>query len=90
MTYAYTYAAGDVSSRAELFKQWQEVMTDPELTRKFSCSCTILPSGVQLSGTFFGSEEEFAASGILQRIPAAGRGCVRFISLLGILGLWRF
>ncbi|KAL3494849.1 hypothetical protein BJX62DRAFT_233820 [Aspergillus germanicus] len=72
MTYAYTYAAGDVSSRAELFKQWQEVMTDPELTRKFSCSCTILPSGVQLSGTFFGSEEEFAESGILQRIPAAG------------------
>lgn len=60
----------------QVFKQWQDLVADPELDRRFGTEFTMHELGVIISGTFYGTEEEFTASGIPDRIPKGNTSLV--------------
>jgi Berberine and berberine like len=65
--FSYTMSSSRFSSMADTFKDWQYVIIDPKLSRKLYTQVELTSRGMKLSGTFFGSEEEFRAQNIAQR-----------------------
>lgn len=51
---------------------WQEVVADPKLDRRFSTLFIVDEGEVTLTATFYGTRAEFEASGIPGRMPAGG------------------
>ncbi|PYH95698.1 glucooligosaccharide oxidase [Aspergillus ellipticus CBS 707.79] len=87
--YSFTFGIGSTSSRANLFKQWQSFITQPDLTRKFASICTILDGSMVISGTYFGSKSEYDALGLDTQFPGMTNSTVIVISdWLGLLAQW--
>lgn len=81
--YTYKVALGAQASMAPVFAAWQKLAGDAALDRRFSTLFIAEPLGALITGTFYGSEAEYAASGIPQRLPAGG---VLDVKVLGWLG----
>ncbi|KAA8650822.1 hypothetical protein EYZ11_006203 [Aspergillus tanneri] len=89
VVYTYTLNLGDAKSRAAVFKQWQSLITDPQLSRKFASVCTITGPAMVISGTYFGSEAEFNTLGLAGRLPGVtNSSTVVFTDWLGLLAHW--
>ncbi|RJE27475.1 glucooligosaccharide oxidase [Aspergillus sclerotialis] len=87
--YSYTFAFGNTSTRANLFKKWQSFISDSRLTRKFASIFTILPGSVVISGTFFGTKAEYDSLGFEDKFPGyANSNVVVFRDWLGLVGSW--
>ncbi|KAK7443398.1 hypothetical protein CaCOL14_012134 [Colletotrichum acutatum] len=67
----YSYAITFAKHRdlAPVFKQWQDLISDPELDRRFSSEFVMQELGVAITATFYGTEDEFKKTGIPDRIP---------------------
>ncbi|KAF5005986.1 hypothetical protein FDECE_7612 [Fusarium decemcellulare] len=72
--YSYNIAFGDQADTAELYKEWQELVADPDLDWRFSSLFVVHPLGALVSGTFFGTEAEFNKTGIADRLPGVDDG----------------
>lgn len=57
--YSFTWSIGDSQTKAAVFKNWQKLISNETLTRKFSSELLISDAGIIVSGTYFGSREEF-------------------------------
>lgn len=57
--YSYTFDFGDTSSRAQLFKNWQQFISNPDLSRKFASDFVVMEGAVIVSGEYFGPRDEF-------------------------------
>ncbi|CAA9958413.1 FAD-linked oxidoreductase YvdP protein [Pyrenophora teres f. maculata] len=68
--YSYTFQGGSVASRANAFKQWQKLITDPSLSRKFASTFVLSEGLTVVTGTFFGTQAEFDSLNITSRLPA--------------------
>jgi hypothetical protein len=59
--YSYTLELGSFPSLAQAFKNWQSFVAKPDLDRKLYTQVTLCAIGMIISGTYFGSQEEFDA-----------------------------
>ncbi|KAL1860570.1 hypothetical protein VTK73DRAFT_7278 [Phialemonium thermophilum] len=70
--YTYTISFGSASAMATAFRDWQRLILDPGLDRRFGTTFILQPLGILITGTFYGSQREFEASGILDGFPKGG------------------
>ncbi|KAF2832765.1 FAD-binding domain-containing protein [Ophiobolus disseminans] len=86
--YSYTFATNAPAA----FKQWQKLISDPELSRKFA-SQFILTEQLGavitvITGAFFGSQQEFDSLNITSRLPSAAASNIELKDWLGAIGKW--
>jgi hypothetical protein len=86
--YAYSIKVGSTQKRAALFKNWQAYMSNPELTRKLASTLTLLEDTMAITGTFFGTKEEYDNLKIDTLFPGANGSAVVFQDWLGLVGHW--
>ncbi|GLA18506.1 hypothetical protein AnigIFM62618_006155 [Aspergillus niger] len=87
--YTFTFGLGSTSARADLFKKWQSFISQPDLTRKFASICTLLDHVLVISGTFFGTKEEYDALGLEDQFPGHTNSTVIvFTDWLGLVAQW--
>lgn len=86
--YEYTLKIGGTEERASLFKQWQAYISNPQLTRKLASTLTLLEDTLIITGTFFGTEEEYKALDIGSQFPGANGSAIVFQDWLGLVGDW--
>lgn len=67
--YSFSLTFAKHADLVPVFKQWQDLVSDPDLDRRFGTEFTMHELGVIISATFYGTEEEFKATGIPDRIP---------------------
>lgn len=70
--YTYSFSFGQQKDMAPVFEQWQDLVYDPNLDRRFSTLFIAEPLGALITGTFYGTKEEFDQTGISQKIPGGG------------------
>ncbi|KAM0329532.1 hypothetical protein ACHAQA_004841 [Verticillium albo-atrum] len=61
---------------APVFEAWQDLISDPDLDRRFGSEFVMHELGAIITGTFYGTEEEFEATGIPDRIPTGKKTIV--------------
>lgn len=87
--YSFTFSFGDHAPMAGLFKAWQDFISDPDLTRKFASVVTVAPLSMIISGTYFGSKEEFDALNFEERFSDnTNSTVVVFEDWLGLVAQW--
>lgn len=87
--YSYNLHGGDSKSKAEAFKQWQKLIADPELSRKFASQFILTEQfGAIVTGTFFGSQQEFDSLNISSRLPFKDENVIELKDWLGVVGHW--
>ncbi|EEY23867.1 conserved hypothetical protein [Verticillium alfalfae VaMs.102] len=59
-----------------VFEAWQNLISDPDLDRRFGSEFVMHELGAIITGTFFGTEAEFEATGIPDRIPTGKKSVV--------------
>lgn len=68
--YSYSIHGGNAAAKADAFKQWQKLISDPTLSRKFASQYILTEQlGAIITGTFFGSQQEFDSLNISARLP---------------------
>jgi len=65
----YSISWGDARGMATTFKQWQDVISDPKLDRRFGSQLIISELGILIESTFYGTADELRATGIPDRLP---------------------
>ena len=78
--YTFEFNMGDPSQRAKLFTDWQDFISTPDLSRKFSTLLTILQGSVIISGNFYGSKEEYDQLGLDKHFPIPDKGNVAVLT----------
>jgi hypothetical protein len=67
--YSYSFEEGSFASMAQTFKNWQNLISDPQLSRKLYTQVTLFGAGMIISGTFFGTKDEFDAINLQNLFP---------------------
>jgi hypothetical protein len=65
---SYTFAFGE-HDMAKVFKAWHDLVYDPNLDRRLGTLFVITGVGTVIEAIFYGTQEEFTASGITARLP---------------------
>ena len=87
--YSYTISGGSAESNSAAFKQWQKLITDPNLSRKFATTFVLTDHLITITGTFFGTQAEFDSLKIASRIPDIQVGhSTEVKNWLGVVGKW--
>jgi hypothetical protein len=81
--YEYALAFGSQSEMAPYYTAWQNLISKPDLDRRFGSIFIMMPLGALVVGDFYGSQAEFDASGIPDWLP---KGEHRHIVLTDWLG----
>ncbi|KAG8810357.1 hypothetical protein FRC18_004098 [Serendipita sp. 400] len=68
VNYAYHIQLGKKSSFANTFAAWQDIIKDPSLDRKLASQVIIMELGMIISGTYFGTQEQYNALQFEQRL----------------------
>ncbi|KAH7162180.1 FAD binding domain-containing protein [Dactylonectria estremocensis] len=71
--YTYSLTFGSQSDMAPVYQEWQEFIGDPDLDRRFSSQFIAQPLGALITGTFYGTEDEYKDSGIPDKIPGGSK-----------------
>lgn len=69
MQYSFSLSFAKFEDLVPVFLQWQDLITDPNLDRRFGTEFVMYALGVVITGTFYGTEDEWKASGIPDKIP---------------------
>ncbi|RGP68544.1 hypothetical protein FLONG3_8103 [Fusarium longipes] len=83
--YSYNIAFGSQAKIAKLYKEWQALVGDPNMDRRFSSLFIVQPLGAVITGTFFGTNSQYRATDIPARLPGAGRGAVWLTDWAGLV-----
>jgi len=83
--YSYTFSFGKQADMAPIYARWQDLVADPKLDRRFGTMFIMFPLGAIITGTFYGTQAEWAASGIPSRLPKTGNGTLVLNDWLGSL-----
>jgi FAD/FMN-containing dehydrogenase len=87
--YSYNIQGGNAAAKADAFKKWQKLITDPNLSRKFASQFILTEQfGAIITGTFFGSQEEYDRLNISSRLPNEKKSSVELKDWLGAVGHW--
>jgi hypothetical protein len=82
--YSYSATFGKHADMADVFEQWQTLISDPNLDRRFGSEIVMYELGLVITATFYGTEDEFDATGIPQKIPT-GNISIVLDDWLGVL-----
>jgi len=66
--YTYTYSLGE-HDVTQVFKQWRDLAYDPNLDLRLGTLITITGEAAIVEAIFYGTDAEFQASGVPQRLP---------------------
>ncbi|CAG8108813.1 unnamed protein product [Penicillium nalgiovense] len=86
--YTYSMEFGNPKKQAALFKSWQAFVSDPALTRKMASTLTVLENSMAISGTFFGTKEEYNSLNLSNKFPGANGDALIFDDWLGLVAHW--
>ncbi|OBT76709.1 hypothetical protein VF21_03920 [Pseudogymnoascus sp. 05NY08] len=87
--FEYSFTVGSFASQAAVFKRWQSLVADPELTRKFATKVAISAAGMIISGTYFGSQAEYDAFDMKRQLGGESDSrTIVFRDWLGLVGHW--
>ncbi|KAF2431765.1 putative glucooligosaccharide oxidase [Tothia fuscella] len=87
--YSYTFATRPFAKLASRFKKWQDMIADPGLSRKFASQVVLTEVGMIISGTYFGSRDEFNALNLTSVFPdATTSDALVFDDWAGLVGHW--
>ncbi|KAF2704451.1 Glucooligosaccharide oxidase [Pleomassaria siparia CBS 279.74] len=86
--YSYSIQAGNSAAKASAFKQWQKLISDPLLSRKFASQFILTELGVIISGSFFGSLSEYNSLNISSQLPQKDESVVVIKDWLGVVSHW--
>lgn len=87
--YTYNIQGGSSADKAEAFKKWQELISDPNLSRKFASQFILTEQfGAVITGTFFGSQQEYDGLNISARLPNSDDSVIELKDWLGVVGHW--
>ncbi|CCC10462.1 hypothetical protein SMAC4_08015 [Sordaria macrospora] len=67
--YTYNFIFGKSADVASTYSAWQDLISDPKLDRRFGSEFILNPTGAIITGTFYGTESEYRATGIPDRLP---------------------
>lgn len=70
--YTYSFSFGSQSQMKSVYKDWQDLIADPDLDRRFSSLFVANPLGAVITTTFYGTEKEYHETGIMNNIPSGG------------------
>jgi len=74
---------------AQTFKDWQNFISNPALSRKLYPQVTLSPVGMVISGTFFGSQAEFDSLNMESVFPKSKKSKIVVIDdWLGLVAHW--
>lgn len=85
MQYEYTLAFGTQAEIAPYYLAWQNLIADPGLDRRFGSIFIMMPLGAIIIGDFYGTEDEFRATGIPNALPEGSRRHIVLNDWLGSL-----
>lgn len=80
LQYTYTFSQGDILDKVKLFQAWQSLVAKPNITRNFSTELVIFEDGIFISGSFFGTREEFREFQEENGLPIQSMGNVAYIT----------
>ncbi|KAJ7065290.1 hypothetical protein C8F01DRAFT_738244 [Mycena amicta] len=87
--YSYKLMLGSHSSHAPTFAAWQCIVADPNLDRKLASEVIIFQLGMIISGTYFGTRDEFNALNLQGRLAQNATVSVSVLDTwLGVVGNW--
>lgn len=87
--YSYNIQGGSTADKAEAFKKWQKLISDPTLSRKFASQFILAdPVGAIVTGTFFGTQQEYDSLNISARLPNSDDSVIEVKDWLGVVGHW--
>lgn len=88
--YSYSFTSGTWQDMAKVFKAWQKFIAEEDLSESFASEAVINPLGLVISGTFFGSQEDFDKLALRPDFPLhdTGRNTIVFNDWLGSLTHW--
>lgn len=87
--YSYSFNSGSSASKADAFKKWQALISDPSLSRKFASQFILTEQfGALVTGTFFGSQSEFDSLNITSRLPSQDESIIELREWLGVVAHW--
>ncbi|KAJ6580992.1 hypothetical protein B0H19DRAFT_1017535 [Mycena capillaripes] len=66
--YSYKLALGKHADMASTFATWQSIVADPSLDRKLASEVIVFELGMIISGTYFGTRDEYNALNFEQRL----------------------
>ncbi|KAK4862494.1 hypothetical protein LT330_002627 [Penicillium expansum] len=78
--YTYTFSQGDVLDKVKLFQAWQSIIAKPNITRNYSTELTVFRDGIVITGSFFGTREEFEEFELENSLPIRNKGNVAYIT----------
>ncbi|KAG8414624.1 hypothetical protein J3459_014213 [Metarhizium acridum] len=84
--YTYAFSFGKQQEMAPVYEAWQTLANDPKLDRRFSTLFIAQPLGALVTGTFFGTKQEYEATGIHDKMPTGGSVSFEAMDWLGSLG----
>ena len=59
--YSFTFTVGSWDGMASVFKDWQKFVSNKHLTWKFASTANVTEAGLIITGTFYGTREEYDA-----------------------------
>ncbi|GAO19283.1 uncharacterized protein UV8b_03339 [Ustilaginoidea virens] len=83
--YTYGFNFGRQQDMAAVYESWQKLVNEPQLDRRFSSLFIAQPLGAIITGTFFGTRQEYVATGIPGKIPRGGTLVFKATDWLGSL-----
>ncbi|KAF2018637.1 Glucooligosaccharide oxidase [Aaosphaeria arxii CBS 175.79] len=86
--YSYGLQVGNAQAKADAFKKWQALISDPDLSRKFASQFIVTELGAIITGTYFGSQQEFDSLNISSRLPHKDESVIVLKDWLGVVGHW--
>lgn len=74
--YSFSLSFGKHGEMVDVFEKWQSLIADPDLDRRFGSEIVMHQAGLVITATFYGTQEEFDATGIPDKIPTGKRSLV--------------
>lgn len=71
--YTFNFSFGRQKDMADVYRDWQALVGDPDMDKRFSSLFIAQPLGAVVTGTFYGTEEEFEKTGIPDKLPSGGK-----------------
>ncbi|KAH7102725.1 FAD-binding domain-containing protein [Auriculariales sp. MPI-PUGE-AT-0066] len=71
--YSYNFILGSPKNGANTFKSWQKFISNPNLDRRLASQLTVTQFAMIVSGSFFGTEDEFRATGFDAALNSTGK-----------------
>ncbi|KAJ7081118.1 hypothetical protein B0H15DRAFT_746677, partial [Mycena belliarum] len=89
LRYSYTLQLGKHADMASTFELWQTLIADPKLDRKLATEIVVFELGMIISGTYFGTREEYLALNFEQRLSKNAKvSVVELDDWLGTVANW--